>query len=314
MKKILGQATALRYLHQALTSNRLPHSFLFSGPDGVGKKLTALAFAEMLYCQSQPEFSSEFEFGGCGQCEPCRKIENHTHPDIFILNAESQASLLKEKAETQRSVKIEAVREIDKFLHLKPLEGRHRIAIIEEADSLTTEAANAMLKTLEEPPANGRLFLLAIHERTLLPTILSRCAKIRFRPIAQKEIGSWLNKVHGISADEALEAAALSGGSFSNALKLAQENPEEGQLSKLDVMDFFDLLSEPSFRRESRERTSRLLSHLLEKSRKKLSEGDMAQKPVLETLLRAENQLDRNVTPRVVLETVYMAIKGKTDL
>jgi DNA polymerase-3 subunit delta' len=314
MKKIIGQSTAIRYLLQAVSSERLPHSFLFSGPDGVGKKTTALAFVQGLHCLTESRDQTETNFGGCGECEPCQKVENLTHPDIFILNAETQAALIREKAETQRSVKIEAVREIDKFLQLKPLEGHHRIAIIEEADTLTPEAANALLKTLEEPPANGRLILLADNEKSILPTILSRCARIRFRPVAFKDIGAWLNKVHGYDADTSLEAAALSGGSFSKALQLAEDPPQEGQISNLAPDDFFDLLGDPSFRRESRERAARLISHLLEKSRRKLGEGDPRQKSILETLLQAERQLNRYVTPRVVLESVYMALKGKSNL
>ncbi len=309
--KILGQSSVLLYLTRSLAADRLATSFLFAGPEGTGKRTTSAAFAEALFCLEKKMTEDSDNLGGCGTCESCQKIKKASHPDVLFLNAETQAAMLREKPEAQRSVKIEAIREVDKFLQLKPLEGRHRLTVIEEADTMSTDAANALLKTLEEPPANGRLILLVKDARALPMTILSRCAVLRFRPLPETEIAQWLHKEKGIPAEEAIEAAAASNGSLSKAIKLLDEERSEGSFSKLTVDDFFSMLGEPAFRREGRERASRLIRHLLEKSRRRLEGGSVEQAPVIQTLLRAENQLERNVTPRVVLESVYMALKGQ---
>lgn len=312
--KIIGQPSVLKYLTSSLHSNRLATSFLFLGPEGVGKRTVAVSFAEALFCSEVKATENSETIGGCGRCANCQKINTQSHSDVFFLNPQTQAALLKEKLETQRSVKIEAIREVDKFLQLKPLEGRHRLAIIENADTMTVEGSNALLKTLEEPPENGRLILIAKDSRSLPSTILSRCAVVRFRPISETLIAQWLNKNQGASAEDAIDAAAKSGGSFSKAITALNQEPLEGSFEDLQPDDFFSMLGEPAFRKEGRERAEKLIQHLLEKSRRQLEGGAVDQSPIIRNLLRAEQQLGRNVTPRVVLESVFVALRATKRL
>jgi len=194
---IRGHTTALELLERALAQNRVAHAYAFVGPSGIGKKLTALAFAQALLCQdaladARGEASylsghpSHFTWrGSCGNCSACRRVGAGTHPDCLLVTPDGQ------------TIKIEQIRELQRLAALRPLEGPRKIFIIDEADRMPPVTANALLKTLEEPPDRTVLILILSQLRALPPTVLSRCQVVRFAPLAEAEAVTVLQE-HGV--------------------------------------------------------------------------------------------------------------------
>ena len=164
-KAILGQGRAVTQLRQALQSDRLAHAYLFYGPNGTGKKLAALQFAKALYCGAATA-------DACDTCTTCHKIAGGNHPDVLLIEPEGA------------SVRIEAIRRIQNRLSYKPYESQRTTIIIDGCELLTLPASHALLKTLEEPPGNALLVLLAGRKEALPLTIVSRCQLLPFQPLA----------------------------------------------------------------------------------------------------------------------------------
>lgn len=196
-ESITGHERQKDILRRALSQNRIAHAYLFEGPDGIGKRLTALAFARALLCDHGT---------GCGDCAACRKIDHNNHPDVHLLDADGA------------SIKIEQVRELQQSMSLTPLEGRYRICLIDGADTMTVGAANALLKTLEEPRANTLLILLSDRPDQLLPTICSRCQRLPFSRLPKQQLATILAHKLDLNETEALILASLSEGSLKKAL------------------------------------------------------------------------------------------------
>ncbi|MFP4600675.1 MAG: DNA polymerase III subunit delta' [Persicimonas sp.] len=165
---IRGQTRPLDILKRALDTGRVHHAYLFTGLKGVGKFLTAKTFTAIVNCTERPE--GEFR-EACGECSSCRKIEGRQHPDVHFVEP---------TGEKLKLIKIAQIREIEKASHRSPYEGRFRIVLIDEAHTMTEPAANALLKTLEEPSARMRLILVTDQPHGLLDTIISRCQVLRF--------------------------------------------------------------------------------------------------------------------------------------
>ncbi len=194
--QILGHERQKDILSRALTNGRIAHAYLFSGPVGIGKRLMAMALARAIVCHEQR---------GCGHCPACRKIDHHNHPDLHILEPDGN------------SIKIEQIRAFQRDLNLKPLEAPRKICLIKQADTMTTGAANALLKTLEEPRGDTLLILLSAQPNRLLETIRSRCQSLPFTRHPNSRIQAELEKQLGIGATESHILAALSEGSFKKA-------------------------------------------------------------------------------------------------
>ncbi|MBL7081224.1 MAG: DNA polymerase III subunit delta' [Candidatus Omnitrophica bacterium] len=160
----------LDLLKCAWENRRLSHAYLFLGQSGTGKRGVCREFAKAVNCQRE-------SFPACQECISCHKIENNTHPDIHYIE--------KEKSDF---IKIGQIHYLEERIALRPFEGRFKIFIITDAESLTEEASNCLLKTLEEPPANSIIILLANDLQRLLPTIVSRCQILRFSPLGRREI------------------------------------------------------------------------------------------------------------------------------
>jgi DNA polymerase-3 subunit delta' len=184
-------------LRRAIANKRIAHAYLFEGPEGVGKRLTALAFARALLCDKGE---------GCGSCNACRKVDHNNHPDIHIVNADGN------------SIKIEQVRTLQQQLSLRTLEGRYRFCLIDNAEQLTNGAANALLKTLEEPQPQTVIILISSQGEKLLPTIRSRCQKMSFARLPRAEIAKVLRQRLELDETQAKILAALSEGSFNKGL------------------------------------------------------------------------------------------------
>jgi DNA polymerase-3 subunit delta' len=202
---IIGQDRVIRLLRRALRHGRLPHALLFTGLEGTGKRFAALTLARVLNCEGGIQDDC------CDQCLSCRKMAKGNHPDLLVVEKEGQF------------IKIDRIRDLQRRLRFRPLEGRYRVVLIPDAQIMRTEAANALLKILEEPPADNLFLLTAPDATALLPTIVSRCLSLRFQPLTPAAIAAHLSGVHGVPSERAHAVALLAGGSLSRALALLDE-------------------------------------------------------------------------------------------
>lgn len=215
---IIGHEWAIQQLERSLSGDRMAHAYLLGGPAGLGKARLALRMAQALCCEAGPGVP-------CLTCRTCRRIERGNHPDVRIAGMASQAAALKaDEAARQKELKIATVREWQRDLNLRPYEARRRVFILHDAERLNEEAANAMLKTLEEPPPYATLILVA-HSTDLLPTIVSRCRVMRLRPLPRRQVAVALGEA-GVAAEDAELLAAWSGGRIGWALAM-RDQPDE---------------------------------------------------------------------------------------
>nr|HID58885.1 DNA polymerase III subunit delta' [Desulfobacterales bacterium] len=199
-KSIIGQERPIRFLQQSLKKGMVANAYLFTGIEGIGKRTTATVFAMALNCLS-PDGASP-----CGSCRSCRKIGSGNHPDVIYLERKGAF------------IRIDQVRELFREISFRPFEGKKRVVIITNAHTMNHEAANALLKVLEEPPAKTTFILTASQESDLLPTIVSRCQHITFSPIPAEKIAEVLIQERGLKKEEAMPLAVCAGGSLKKAL------------------------------------------------------------------------------------------------
>ena len=204
---IYGHSKQIGMLQKAMAQQRVGHSYIFSGLAAIGKKTLALAFTQALNCENAvPQNDS------CGKCSSCRKMISGNHPDIYILETQAQF------------IRIDAIRNIQEQMTFKPLEGRRRIFLIDDADKMNEQAANALLKTLEEPSADNILILVTTRPYWLPQTILSRCRHMRFNPLPAETVARFLIEQKQMEPSKALLLASLSGGSIGQTLELNTED------------------------------------------------------------------------------------------
>src|SRR6476620_3255246 len=176
---IIGHRSTIASLQTAAARQRLAHAYLFHGEDAIGRRPTALCFAQALLCDHGP---SEDGLDACGTCRSCHHIDARTHPDYFLIEPD------REWATPQ--IKIEQIREIEQHIMYRPLIGDCKICMINDADRLTIGAANALLKTLEEPPAHSLFLLISSRPAALPATIRSRCQALRFATPARTDVAA----------------------------------------------------------------------------------------------------------------------------
>lgn len=216
---ISGQEKAKAFLGRMFTSGRLAHAYLFRGPDGVGKQLCAKVVAARLNCL-QP-----IADGGCGRCSSCRKFVSGNHPDITIISPENG------------SIKIDRIRKLCRSLSYPPYESTMRVVVLEDVHTMRAEAANSLLKTLEEPPENNLLILTAESSREVLPTIISRCQVVPFYGLTSEQtIAILRTREPDIDDEEAEMLARLAEGSPGRALLLKEKGLVEIWRSMIDVV------------------------------------------------------------------------------
>lgn len=200
---IVGQGPAITLLQRALGLSRVAHAYAFVGPPGVGRRRTALAFAQACLCPR----------GGCGGCLACRRVAAGQHPDLMVIAPTPP----KENPRGAPSLRITDVREVEHWAALAPFEGARKVFVLDDADRLTVQAAEALLKTLEEPPPRTLLVLVVANVRALPPTVLSRCQIVRFRPLPEPDFAGLL-VARGADGETARLLARLCRGQIGLAL------------------------------------------------------------------------------------------------
>jgi DNA polymerase-3 subunit delta' len=200
--EVIGHQREWNFLQAALTNARLAQAYLFFGPEGIGKKQVALRLAQAVNCLSA-------QFRPCRSCSSCKKLDNQTHPDVTIIYPDGN------------KIKIDQIRELQRDMMFAPLEGRRKLYILDDADTMTAEAANCLLKSLEEPPHYVTIILVAANPSLLPATILSRCQRLRFLPLSLEQTAALLAD-QGCDQDEARVLAAISEASPACAWRLKQ--------------------------------------------------------------------------------------------
>jgi DNA polymerase III subunit delta' len=195
--QIVGHQKQVEIIRQALNHGRLHHAYLFVGAEGVGKKTIAIGLAKAIHCSAA---TGDF----CGACPDCARIQDTNHPDIRII----------EPLAGKKEISIQQIRELEKELNFRSFSGKKKIAILDPATLMNLSAQNALLKTLEEPPRDSLLILIAANGGALLPTLRSRCLRISFGPLARDLVSGFLVSRKGLEADTAEFLAAMSLGSL----------------------------------------------------------------------------------------------------
>jgi DNA polymerase III subunit delta' len=331
-RDITGHRQLFQLIGRAASRGTLPPSLLFIGPDGVGKRMAAVALAQLLNCLTP---RTEVGVDSCGECAACRRIARGVHADVLII----------EPGDTG-SIKVDQVREAIERSAYRPFEGRRRVVVVDVADALLSEAQNALLKTLEEPPAASTFILVTSRPDMLLPTVLSRCQRMRFGRLAPADVAAVLMREHGYTEADAHAAAALSDGSVGAALEGGTEEFVEARDAATMMLQTVASTADPRRRldgakalagagRDSSDRDElarrlyalssmlRDIGILLSRAdERRLANADL--KPQLQGLLRsfdgeralrafsavdqALSALDRNASPKIVADWLALQI------
>ncbi|MGI8638331.1 MAG: ATP-binding protein [Pyrinomonadaceae bacterium] len=237
--KLIGNNHIKELLRRMLATDRVPHSLLFAGKEGVGKKQFALELAKSFVCQNPNNFEA------CDVCAACKRADKLTFPksdkkedyeEVFFSEHPDVGIVIPFK----NSILVNAIRGLETEANFRPFEAKARFLLIDEAEKLNTakdNAANALLKTLEEPAPTSYIFLITSRPDSLLPTILSRCQTIRFAPIPPNEIENYLLETRKFSPDDAAILAKLSAGSIGHALSLDLSKFREQRETMLKVLE-----------------------------------------------------------------------------
>ena len=244
--EIIGNEPIKNELKKAVYENKVSHSYMFVGIEGIGKQIMAKNFAQSVLCTNENE-------KGCHQCKSCIEFISHIHPDFLYLEPDGN------------SIKIEQIRYLQRKIQEKPIISDRKVYIINDADKMTTEAQNCLLKTLEEPPEYSTIILVGSNENAFLNTIKSRCMKIAFQPIESKYIKQYMEETYGMTniSQNMLEAFQ---GSIGKAILLKDKKEQyesiENMIEKLDKTDMTELikLGEPLY--QSKEEIMNILDYI----------------------------------------------------
>ena len=213
---VIGQGKITGHLQNVIRMKKVSHAYLIQGEQGSGKKMLASIFAKTLQCE-------EKGIEPCGKCRSCRQADSNNHPDIRWITHE------------KATIGVDDIRlQLNNDIYIKPYSSEYKIYIIEDAEKMTEQAQNAMLKTIEEPPKYAVIILLTVNAKLLLPTILSRCLLLNIRPVARKLVVTLLKEKHGIAGYMAEIAADFADGVPGKAISYAQSSEFVSQ--KEDVL------------------------------------------------------------------------------
>jgi len=226
---LIGNERIKTLLRRAVAEGRIGQSLLMAGPRGVGKYQFAIALAQALNCE-------RVKMGdACGNCVPCRKIARDEHADVRTVLRESQDPAFKKDTKSQ-FIKVEQTRALSEQAQFRPYEGRRRVFIVDDAEWLRNEAANSLLKTLEEPPDTSLIVLITPKPFSLLDTVRSRCLMLSFAPLRAAEIEQHLRTMK-ISQEEIRLRAQLAGGSIGRAIEIDLDKYREMRTLLLELVE-----------------------------------------------------------------------------
>jgi DNA polymerase III subunit delta' len=322
--ELIGHQRQLAILRSALANERLHHAYLFVGPEGVGKRTIAMAFAKAIHCEKR---KGDF----CGDCVNCVRIADGNHPDVRVVG----------QLADKKEISIQQIREIERELNFRSFTGRRKIAIIDPATLMNPSAQNALLKTLEEPPQDSLIILIAPNSGGLLPTLRSRCLRLSFAPLARGEVAAYLRAKHGRTVEDAEFLAAISMGSIGVAASLDKDELTErrqvwtGILSSLKVGDYHSAMAAAEALAANRDEALKFLSwaeswyrdlliyavtgetgelvnlDMLEQIERQAADGDIDRicSAIGETA-GAAARIQRNLNRRMVLERLLFGVAG----
>ena len=219
---LIGHATTAAYLKKNIAEDKFPHAVIFSGEEGIGKRLAAEICAAALLCENQVDGEP------CGVCENCRLVAAKTHPDFYVVAAE--------ETKTTRIIKIGQIRDLQSEAALRPINSARRVMIIDGAELMNNAAANCLLKTIEEPPSQTIFILLTASRSSLLMTIRSRCRTINFDKLKAAQIRDFLI-ARGVEKSEAENLSVIADGSLGRALKLKDSGGAQLRETALDILE-----------------------------------------------------------------------------
>lgn len=286
---IVGHRKAVALIKALIKKGKVPHAILFEGPDGIGKKRVAIWTFQALNCKEAPG-------EGCGSCITCEKIGRLIHPDLLLLTPQGEY------------LGIDQIRKAQQMLQFKPFEALWKGVIVEEANRLTEEAANAFLKTLEEPPPWTLIILLVSSAESLLPTVRSRCQKIRFLPLSEREVAEVLKRM-GITD---IPEEALITGSPGKALKLGV-GESKGYLAAALNGDEREVLRVAEEMGQNKERALAFLDYLLLEV-KNMAFQSVPLRDSFWKILELKEALLEHANPRLCLESALFELRGKLSL
>ena len=233
-KDVVGHKNIIKYIESAVSADAVSHAYILNGERGSGKKMLANLFSMSLQCQNRQE-----DGDACGKCQSCKQALSGNHPDIIRVTHEKP-----------NTISVEDIRrQVNEDIQIRPYQGPYKIYIIAEADLMTVQAQNALLKTIEEPPAYAVIFLLTENAEALLPTITSRCVMLKLRNIRDTLIRKYLMETMHVPDYKADMCTAFAQGNMGKAIMLAtsdyfNEIKEEAVhlLRNIDEMDVSELM------------------------------------------------------------------------
>ena len=323
-KDVVGHKDIIKYIRNAVSENKVSHAYIMNGERGSGKKMLANLFATTLQCEK----------GGpdpCNECHSCKQAESGNHPDIIHVTHEKPNTISVEDIRTQ----------VNNDILIKPYQGPYKIYIISEADLMTPQAQNALLKTIEEPPEYAVIFLLTENAQMLLPTITSRCVMLKLRTIKDTLIRKYLMETMRVPDYKADMCAAFAQGNMGRAIMLANSEHfneireeavqllkyiDEMDLSevmkaikrinayKLEINDYLDIIMiwyRDVLIYKATQDISKVvfkdqISYIKERARKSSYEGI---EKIIESLEKAKSRLKANVNFDLVMELLLLTIK-----
>lgn len=323
-KDIVGHKQIVQHLESAMKLNKISHAYIFNGEKGSGKKLLASAFAQALQCETP-------EVDACENCRSCKQAESGNHPDIIRIVHEKP-----------NSIGVEEVRDqLVNDVQIKPYSSRFKVYIVPDAEKLTVQAQNAILKTIEEPPAYAVILLLTTNAQALLPTILSRCLMLSMKPIPDFQVMEYLMEHVQIPDYEAELCVAFAQGNIGKAVQLAtSENFNEIRLAaihllknipdmeiqdiintvkavsefKVDIQDYLDLLAvwyrDVLYFKATKDANGLIFKDQVQEISDQTNNGSYeGMENILDGLQKAKERLNANVNFDLTMELLFLTIK-----
>lgn len=321
---IVGHEQIIKHLKTAVKLNKVSHAYIFSGEKGSGKKMLANTFAGMLQCEGEEERP-------CGACRSCKQAESGNHPDIIRITHEKP-----------NSIGIDDIREqLVGDVQIKPYRSKYKIYIIPDAEKLTVQAQNALLKTIEEPPAYAIILFLTTNASSFLPTILSRCVVLNMKPVPDEEVRRYLMEHVEVPDYQADIAVAFAQGNIGKAVKLATseyfneiksaafhllKNASRMDISditavvksvsefKVDIQDYLDIMAvwyrDVLYFKATRDADGIIFKDQIQPIREQTNNCSYeGVELILEALQKAKERLNANVNFDLTMELLFLTIK-----